>query len=100
MKFSEQYPTLVEAVTDLLRGLRNRLTFKENLQAVEISVADTGAANTQFTVRHALGKIPRLYLYNIDRAGIVYDSARNTWTNQELYLKCSVANAAVVLTIT
>jgi|SRR3970040_898234 len=99
MRLERNYRTVGEGIRQVLEACANRLTFRENLQAAEIDVADTGGANVEFTVRHALGKTPRVYVWNIDRAGIVYDSRRVDWTEQEMYLKCSVANAALVLTI-
>ncbi len=100
MRLERFYKSNETAISKILESLANRLTFRENIQAVEIDVADSGAANTEFTVRHALGKTPRVYIWNIDQAGIVYDSRRANWTSQEMYLKCSVANAALTLTIT
>lgn len=99
MRLEQHYNSVNEAVRNVLLAMANRLTCKENLQAAEIAVADTGGANVEFTVRHALGKTPRIYIANLDRAGDVYDSRRANWTNQEMYLKCSVANAALTLTI-
>lgn len=99
MKLERVYHSERESISKILEALANRLTFRENLQASEVAVANTGTANTEFTVRHALGKIPRIYIWNIDQAGIVYDSRRANWTAQEMYLKCSVANAALTLTI-
>ena len=99
MRLEQHYNSITEALSQILFACANRLTFKENMQAVELTVADTGGANVEFTVRHALGKTPRIYIVNIDRSGIVYDSRRVNWTSQEMYLKCSVANAALTLTV-
>lgn len=99
MRLERFYRTPETAVSRILEALGNRLTFRENLQSVEIDVSDTGAVDTEFTVRHALGKIPRIYIANPDQACIVYDSRRVDWTSQEMYLKCNVANATLTLTI-
>lgn len=63
-------------------------------------IADTGPADTEFSVNHMLGKIPRLYLYNCNVGGVVYDSRRADWTQSAMYLKCTQPNATLVLTIT
>ena len=69
----------------------------ENVSGQFQVVADTGAADTEFTVSHGLGAVPIGYLLlNIDKAGVVYDSG-TAWTSSNVYLKCSVANCAVTL---
>lgn len=83
----------------VLDGLNKRLTLGENMRAIEILISDTGSADVEFTVTHNLGKIPRHYLYNLDKGGVLYDSRRSEWTNEELYLKCTVSNCSATLTI-
>lgn len=87
------------ALGRILDALSNQLTPEENFQAKYIDVSDTGTADTEFTVTHNLGVVPTIYVWNIDRAGIVYDSRRVDWTIEEIYLKCSVANAALKLLV-
>ncbi len=87
-------------VDRVVHAMSKRLTFAENIHAVELTVPDTGNADVEFTVQHKLGKTPRLYLYNIDRAGVVYDSRRSEWTTSEMFLKCSTANCSLVMTVT
>lgn len=88
--------TTIKHLVDAVNG---KLTIIENLDCVVVEVADTGLANVEFSVNHYLGRIPTIYFYNIDRSGLVYDSSRATWTENALTLKCSVANAALVLAI-
>ena len=80
-------------------AVANRLTFAENLQAVEYVVADSGAADAEISIRHALGKTPRIYIANTDVAANVYDSRRVDWTPEAMFLKCDQANVEITLTI-
>ena len=89
----------VEQLKRIVRGLRNGLTLQDNVQCVILDIPDTGLANTELVVSHKLGKIPIIYIYNIDRNGVVYDSQRNLWTNVSLRIKCSVANAVLKLVV-
>lgn len=84
---------------DVLQALDKRLTLGENLQAIQIGISDTGPVDTEFTVQHNMGKTPRQYIYNIDSPGIVYDSRRSSWTTSEMFLKCSIANAQLTITV-
>ena len=93
---------LVAAIYDPVDSLQDEFNGKIeiiNQLVKEISVTDTGSADTEFTVTHSLGRIPTYYWYTIDKAGIVYDSRRVDWTISLMYLKCSVANAALKLAI-
>lgn len=64
-----------------------------------LSTADTGTADTEFTITHPLGRIPAGFLVTrIDKAGTVYDSG-TPWTNTTIYLKCSAASAVVTLRV-
>lgn len=96
MIFDKQNPTL----NSVYEGLDKRLTFLENHRCTEVEVEDTGDADVEFEVEHNLGKTPRLYLYNISQSGIVYDSRRAEWTTSLMYLKCSSANAELILIVT
>ena len=59
----------------------------------------TGAADTEFTVAHGLNSVPLGYLIvSRDKAGVVYNST-TAWTNENIYLKCSVATVVLVVMI-
>jgi hypothetical protein len=69
----------------------------ENVAGEFQVVADTGSADTEFSISHQLGTVPIGFLVlNIDAGGVVYDSG-TAWTDTTIYLKCSAANAAVKL---
>lgn len=83
----------------IVRGLRNGLTLHENVFCKEIDIADSGAANADIVVAHNLGAVPRYYIWNIDRAGIVYDQNKAGWTTTSMTLRCSAANAVLQLVV-
>ena len=69
----------------------------ENVSGEFQVISDSGSADTEITLAHGLDAIPIGYLViKIDKNGVVYDSG-TTWTASEIFLKCSVANAAVTL---
>ena len=62
-------------------------------------VADTGNADTEFTVAHGLGRTPVGFLVvNANKAGYVYDSG-SAWGSTNILLKASAANMAITLMI-
>ena len=63
-------------------------------RASDCEVDDTGNADTEFAVTHALGRLPvGFVVYYSDAAAGVYDSGGTAWTTQTIYLKCDAANA-------
>lgn len=95
MRLSRIGPTL-QQIVDAING---KLSFEDNLFVSVVNIADTGGANSDNTVNHGLQYIPTGYIWNIDRAGIVYDFNKAGWTNRQIHVKCSVANAVVRLII-
>jgi len=90
---------------NIILALQGRIRFGDGTDAEQGEnvagefqvVADTGSANTEFSVTHSLGVVPIGFLVtNIDKGGVVYDSG-TAWTTTAINLKCSVANAAVTL---
>jgi hypothetical protein len=68
-------------------------------QSESISVADTGDANTEFSVTHHLDRVPvGFFVTNTDKAVSVYDSG-TAWTSTTIYLKANVANAAITISV-
>lgn len=70
-----------------------------------VTVADSGTANTEFSVTHSLAAngisiVPGNYFVTrINKGGVVYDSG-TTWTTTTVYLKCSAANATINIFLT
>jgi len=83
---------LFEFLTNLSTLLSGQLEC-DNLASYFYASADSGDADTEITITHGLGRIPSFYLWNIDKAGTVYDSRRDEWTTNVCYIKCSAANA-------
>jgi hypothetical protein len=73
-----------------------------NMNGQWANVTAPAAPNTEFAIPHTLGRIPSFYLYNIDRAGILYQlpNTGTPWTNLNIYVKCSVASAVLRVFIT
>ena len=86
-------------------GPSGNLNSGENMFGQWVTVANTGTANTEFTVPHtmksdAIAIIPGNYFVTrINKGGVVYDSG-TTWTTSNIYLKCSAANATLTLFLT
>lgn len=99
MKVDRSISSIEESVRLMLEGLDKRLTFDENMRAIELENVPTGAADVEFTVVHKLGKTPHRYLYNINKGGVLYDSRKDEWTTTLMYLKCTVSDALVNLTV-
>ncbi len=84
---------------ELAQILNKGLKFSDNFNAETLTIADSGAADSQNTVAHTLKRAPSGYLVlKINKAGAVYDSG-TTWTDTNIYLKCSVANCAITLLV-
>lgn len=63
-----------------------------------VSYTTNAAANTQDTVAHGLGYVPKGYIViNNGNGGVVYTGAPADATN--LYLKCTTASNAVTLLV-
>jgi len=89
---------LAELTTCLYEYLSHLATFlsgqieADNLASYSYATADSGSADAEITITHGLGRIPTHYIWNIDKAGTVYDSQRVNWTTNIMYVKCSAAN--------
>ena len=99
MRVQSRITDQLEAIKHIISALNKQLDLYDNLRCKILDVADTGSANTEFSVTHGLGVKPVIYIANIDRSGIVYDSNRATWTDTVMTLKCSVANAVLKLVV-
>jgi len=68
-------------------------------QSESLTVADSGSANTEFSLTHYLGRTPAGFIVTkSDKACSVYDSG-TTWTTTTLYLKCDAANTALTIAV-
>lgn len=71
----------------------------ENIKGQWQVVADTGSANTNFSVTHTMGQVPVGYIVTkINNAGVIY-LGTDAWTTTTVSLKSSAANSAVSLVL-
>jgi hypothetical protein len=69
----------------------------ENISGEWQVVADTGNADTEFSITHTIGAVPIGFIVtNIDKGAVIYDSG-TAWTTTQIHLKASVANCAVTV---
>ncbi len=65
----------------------------------QITLTSNGTPNTEDTVVHDLGRVPRGFLViKQDKAASVYDSG-TAWTQSRMYVKTSVASVATTFWI-
>lgn len=106
LKSAEKFARDIDRdLQDITNAFNSRIRFGtvadgargENMAGEWQVIADTGSADTEFSVSHTVGSVPQGFLVtNIDAGGVVYDSG-TAWTDTTIYLKCSAANAAVTL---
>lgn len=90
---------LLNFIKDAAELLNNGLSFDDNFYAETLTVADTGAANSENAITHTLKKVPTgFFLIYKDRAGDAYDSG-TTWTATTIYIKFSAANSSIKLLV-
>lgn len=91
-RFAKQ---LVQLQDEINRKIA-RISFN---QSETLIVADTGDADTEFSIATHSGKVPSGFiLTRSDKACVIYDSDTE-WTTTAIYLKCNVANASITLTV-
>lgn len=90
---------LFSAWPELATIINRGLNFSDNFNCTISTVADTGAANTEFSIAHGLKRIPTGYLViRRSAGGVVYDSG-TTFTTANIYLKCTTANTTLTVII-
>lgn len=83
----------------LIRKALNNISILNMSAHYQTGITTPGVANTQFTITHNLGRIPKIVIWDVDQAAIIYDDARNTWTDSVLYLKCNVATVGLTVLV-
>lgn len=74
---------------------RNVNSGDQNIEGRMVEIANTGAANTQFTVNHNLGYVPSFYdVKYMSLATNIYDGG-TAWTDTQIFLKSSTANVRI-----
>ena len=70
------------------------------LDAVYAHATTPATPNTEFTVKHTLGRVPIGFdTVSIDKAGILYVSRQGSWLETSIFLKCSVATATITIRV-
>ena len=88
----------------LVRIVNGRLSFgngltPDNMAGVWGVVADTGLANTDFTIIHNLLYVPTGFIViNQSVAGVLYQGSV-AWTKTTITLRCSVAHDKILIFI-
>lgn len=89
-------------ISELAAAVNGNISFgdgtdTDNVFGQWVTVADTGAANTEFAVAHTLGAVPPGFILMVPPAsGYVYKGS-SSWTTSNVYLKCSAANQAITV---
>lgn len=98
---NDNFSQLFQALTGRLRfGRSTTGDVGENFDGKFKSFTSDVTANTEFTVAHGLGSIPKGYLiFYQDKAGSLYQgpSTGTTWTTTNVYLKCSVSSVTFLV---
>lgn len=100
-KFALMLRKLYEQAARIING---QLSFGpgtgfDNIAGTWANVADTGAADTNFSITHNLGYIPNGWiLMNQSIAGVLYKGSV-AWTKTTISLKCNVAHDNVTIFI-
>ena len=83
---------------NLLANIINKgIKFEDNFNGEFVTIADSGAMDTQNNVAHALNRVPAGFIVTkIDKGGVVYESGP-AWTEEFVYVKCTVDNARITL---
>lgn len=79
-----------------MKGILDRgISLTDNIDAVIASFTSNATPDTEDTVAHTLGRIPSYFIVaDINKGGVVYRGA-TTFTKTNVYLKTTVASAAV-----
>lgn len=73
-----------------------------NMSGVWANVTAPVTPNTEFAIPVTMDRIPSFYFYIMDRAGDVYGlpTTGTPWTEQNIFVKCSVASAKIRIFVT
>jgi hypothetical protein len=96
--------SLYQWLTNHARVLSGNIEFGTNMtnseQGVNIKCSKAtgttpGAANTDFTVKHILGRIPiTLAGWDTNNGGVIYRSPATPWTKATATFRCTTASAS------
>jgi hypothetical protein len=84
---------------ELLRAFVGRIGLRDNCLSKYVEYTTNSVPNLEDVVQHNLGVTPFMYIYNLDKGGVLYDSSRSEWSASVVKLKCTVANASARLLV-
>jgi len=95
-KYSDFLDELITLIGEFYRELslllNGEVNLTDNLRGDFISKADSGTANTEFSISHNLKQVPEGYMVvKNSNGGVIYDGS-TAWTSTTIYLKCTTAN--------
>jgi len=96
--FDRDMVTVLGGWAQVLKAILDKgISLADNVDAAVVSYTSNATPNTEDTVAHTLGKIPTYFIVgDIDKGGVVYRSG-TAFTKTNIYVKCSVASAAIKL---
>lgn len=84
---------------ELSKLLNKGLDFTDNFNGSFVTISDTGAADSENTLAHGLGRVPSGYIVTkINKASVAYLGS-TSWTATNIYLKFNVANCTATVFI-
>jgi hypothetical protein len=98
--FQQRLLKVMNELNNTLRAMLNRgLSFDDNVDCRIVSFTSNAVADTEDTVAHTLGKVPRYMIpVSLNKAAVVYKGA-TAWTISRIYVKTNAASTAVSLLI-
>lgn len=105
---AETLAYLTDLLASIVRKINGQLSLGNddqssqagNLDAQRISWTFSGTPDTESAIPHGLQRVAEGYLVvGADRACIVYDSQRASWSKDSIFLKCNTASATVALLV-
>ena len=82
---------------ELSKILNKGIDLSDNFNGKFVTIADTGAADSENTLAHTLKRVPSGYIVTkINKASVGYLGS-TAWSAVNIYLKFNVANCAVTV---
>lgn len=93
-KLYEQLARIVNGLISFGNGLK-----RDNIDGEWATVADTGAANTDFTITHNMLRIPVGFIVMTSSSGGVVYKGSVAWTTTTITLRDTVAHDSILIFI-
>jgi len=96
------HKSLYNYFNNLINIINGRLsfgdgTYSDNFDGVWLSFTTPVTPDTEFAVQHSLKRVPKFWLVmSQDQGGVLYKSS-TSWTDTQVYFKCTQANMNVTI---